>query len=350
MKMWKKMKKDVEAISPVVATLLLIVVAVTAVSALWVWENGWQNGITDSIGTNNQPTQLTLAGSTTVTDFMNTMVQWYMANTTNYKVTVDGIGSGAGLLAIEQKKCDIGMISDPLDAVAAGTSTAYPALQVTTVAYDGVAVFIGQAAATYHGFNTTPYMDMAIADGIYGVNGHAKFATWGDLESAITGSNASDSHRTDPLNVYQRADSSGTQDAFSQLGLGIAKVLPLKTGATGVNGNPAMISAVTADKDGIGFATAGMVTTLGTSVAIPFSWGVDVTVAAHQFAATAKNIIHAVNGQISLGAYTLWHPLLLVTNGAPSASAAAFISYVTDPANNINCCKATGFTSVFQTG
>jgi FlaG/FlaF family flagellin (archaellin) len=35
--MWKKMKKDVEALSPVVATLLIILVTVGAVSALYIW-------------------------------------------------------------------------------------------------------------------------------------------------------------------------------------------------------------------------------------------------------------------------------------------------------------------------
>jgi|GEM_PF-2556052 len=357
MKMWKKMKKDVEAISPVVATLLLIVVAVTAVSALWVWENGWQNGITNGIGNQQQPTQLTLAGSTTVNDFMTVAVPQYMAINPNYKVTVDPIGSGAGLTAIEQKKCDIGMISDDLNAVASGTTVSHPELQVTTIAYDGVVMFIGTSAMTAHGLTAaTMKMTQSIADGIYGANGHTvavaanlndanngAILTWGDLETAMGAPIVSGA---DALITHYRSDSSGTQDSFCDKMLNAHKFLGaghLGT-AVGENGNSLMIQDVIADPLGIGFACGAMVGT--TSGASAFTFGVDLVVA-HQISGTvAKNVMDGVLGLA--GGYTVWHPLNLVVSGNPTGEDLSFINYVTDPSNNINFCAASGFTSIFQ--
>ncbi len=94
----------------------------------------------------------------------------FMANNTNYKVSTVGSGSGAGLVAIEANTCDIGMISDPANSVTSGTTTAYPNLEYTTIAYDGVALFMSQATMTAHGLTAAELkFTNAVADAMYQV-------------------------------------------------------------------------------------------------------------------------------------------------------------------------------------
>ncbi|MGD1060208.1 MAG: substrate-binding domain-containing protein [Methanomassiliicoccales archaeon] len=358
-KMWKKMKKDAEALSPVVATLMLVIVTVAAVAAIAVWYNGWQKSETQNLG-QVPPIQLNLVGSTTVTDFMTVAAPAFMNNNTGYHVSVSGIGSGAGLTAIENNRCDIGMISDDLNAVTAGTTNTYPNLKVFTVAYDGVAVFMGANTANYYGFNATPYMTPAVIEGIYhvyslantsfpmtlGNPNHEQINSWGDLELAC---GEPLQHGADLIMVHYRSDSSGTQDAFCDKALMSHKFLgstgnAALTNSKGENGNPAMVTDVIADGKGIGFATAAMVTASG-SGATAFSFGIDMQ-KHNQISAAAKYVMDGVLG-MSTG-YTVWHPLNLVTNGAPGADAQIFINYVMNPTNNIQFCAASGFTSIFQ--
>lgn len=385
-KMWKKMKKDAEALSPVVATLMLVIVTVAAVAAVAVWYNGWQKTQTSNLG-NTPQTQLTLVGSTTVTDLMNIAVPNFMKNNTAYQVTVSGIGSGAGLTAIENNRCDIGMISDDLNAVTAGTTATYPNLQVFTIGYDGVSIFVSSTVATNYGLTgQTSHMVMTpnIVDGLYQttVNGasygvpaanagtttsamtigntaKAAITTWGDLEIACGAAGATapwtiTGTGTDLIVTHYRSDSSGTQDAFCDKALmahkwlsahAITAISGVQAAAVGENGNPAMVTDVLADAHGIGFATTGMIS--ATSGASAFSFGPNyVSSFAGQVTPNAKAVMDGVQGLS--GGYAVWHPLNLVTNGSPSAGAQVFINFIMNPINNQLYCSQAGFTSIFQ--
>ena len=355
MKMWKKMKKDVEALSPVVATLLIILVTVGAVSALYIWESSWQKGVSSTIGNQNytQGTVMTLTGSTTVTDLMNYAVPAFMSANPGLTVSVNPVGSGAGLTAIEQNKCDIGMISNTLNNIAAGTTTTYPALETYTVAYDGVSLIIGQAAMTFHNWAAADLvMNTGIADSIYHIAPATPIVTWGDLETAMhTANNVlvfTDTNSGLPLNAYWRSDSSGTQDCFYQQYLACSKAAFTTGQATltgsGQAGNPALIAAVLADKNGIGFGTAGMVSS--TTGAEPFAYTASAILAGG-ILATPQTVMDGVLG-LSTG-YPIWHPLNLITNGVPSALDQQFIQYVLDKANNVAFCASADFTSIYQT-
>jgi flagellin-like protein len=374
----KRLKRDARGISPIVATLMLVLITVAAAVAFYMFETGWQKTATSNVGDGTvSSTQLTMTGSTTVTDLMNTMVPAFQQNNSGFKVSYTGTGSGAGLLAIEKGTVDMGMISDPMNDVISGTTSAYPNLVATTIAYDGVSIFLAQATLTAHAITIVSgksiNMNQTIADAIYHKNvptGGFTLAqlgnpatlptggvitTWADLEAVLVAQGSitvgTDSAASSPINVHFRSDSSGTQDAFSIKGLGLTTATKLGasgpgTGATGVgeNGNPAMITDVMADTNGIGFATTGMVSQ--TTGAVTFTW--------NGVAPTYKTVIDSVQNYVPAGKtaatsqYSLWHPLIIVTNGVPATQTKSFIDWITAPDTNLKLCHAAGFTSAFE--
>jgi phosphate transport system substrate-binding protein len=349
------MKRDKSAISPIVATLMLVLITVAAAVAFYMFETGWQKSATANVGDGTvSSTQLTMTGSTTVTDLMNKMVPAFEQNNSGFKVSYTGTGSGAGLIAIEKGQVDMGMISDDMNSVTTGTTTAYPNLVSTTIAYDGVDIFFAQATLAYHGITIAAgkniNMYTSLAQAIYGSTSVAPtITTWTQFEAAISNqttngvtTTADSAHGSDLLNVHYRSDSSGTQDSFCDKALLSHKLLPYATAPAGTsfkgeNGNPLMVTDVLADVDGIGFATGGMVSS--TPGAVSCSWG-GVT-------ATAQHVIDSVDNH-GTSQYALWHPLNLVTNGAPVTQCKSFIDWITAPDNNLAICNAAGFTSIYQ--
>lgn len=343
------MKRDKRGISPIVATLMLVLITVAAAVAFYMFETGWQKTATSNVGDGTvSSTQLTMSGSTTVTDLMNTMVPAFEQNNSGFKVSYTGTGSGAGLIDIEKGKVSMGMISDDMNAITAGTTAAYPNLVATTIAYDGVSVFAAATTMTYHGITGTLDMNQTLIDGLYGANGATPYATWGAFEAALTASgphNAAcvgvDAHAGLAINVHYRSDSSGTQDAFCDKALAAHKFLPYSNPTAtqiGENGNPAMVTDVLADTNGIGFATTGMVNT--NSAATGFTW--------NGVSATYAHIIASVNGQATKHPYAIWHPLEIVTNGVPVTEAKSFIDWINSPDNNIVLCHKAGFCSAYE--
>ncbi len=376
----RKLKRDARGISPIVATLMLVLITVAAATAFFVFESGWQKTVTGNVGNGTETsTQLTMTGSTTVTDLMNTMVPAFEQNNSGFKVSYTGTGSGAGLVAIEDGAVNMGMISLDANSITPGTTTSYPNLVQTIVAYDGVSIFLAQSTLAAHGISLTGAINMNqnIADAIWQVNvptgGFTEaqlgittvlpswiapatsgvISTWGDFETVLLAQGVisampTDAHAGIAMNVYFRSDSSGTQDAFSIKALGssaTAKFLPYKTPTTtqiGENGNPAMVSAVMADNMGIGFATTGMVST--TSGAVQCNWNN----VAPSYKTIIDNVDIANDGKSAASTYTLWHPLIIVTNGAPTTDVKSFIDFITAPDNNIALCHAAGFTSIYE--
>ncbi len=105
----RKIKRDVEAISPVVATLMLVLIAVAACTAFYLWESGWQNSTTKTMnnsGALDTSGTLTVSGSTTVAPFAQLAATEFMQNNSGAQITIDSIGSGAGMTAIEQGQCN----------------------------------------------------------------------------------------------------------------------------------------------------------------------------------------------------------------------------------------------------
>ncbi len=177
-KMWKKMKNDVEAISPVVATLMLVLVAVASVTAFYIWQSSWQKGVTDNIGDTDVQNSLTIGGSSTVYDFSTQATTAYMNAHPDFKISVTKGGSGAGLQAIGKGTIDIGSISDYAANIDPSYATKYPDLNgdgkadtgktlvATIVAWDAVVVTV--PTANVHGLQS---INAQVLTDVYGIQG-----------------------------------------------------------------------------------------------------------------------------------------------------------------------------------
>jgi phosphate transport system substrate-binding protein len=115
---------------------------------------------------------------------------------------------------------------------------------------------------------------------------------------------------TGPIDLFDRDGASGTQDAFQNIFLG--QDLKITPSATAETSNGLEQNAVSADANGIGF--------------VSFAFTAGVNAAGYQ--GVACNLRNAKSGQYG-GVRNFW----MVTKGAPSGAAAAFINWVTKPGN-----------------
>ena len=111
-KICKKLVKDAQAVSPIIATLMLVLVAVGSAGAFYMWQTGWQSDIegTAEGGTELQAS-LSIGGSSTVYEFSAIAAEYYSAAHPNYKISYQKGGSGAGVASVGMGAVDIGSAS-----------------------------------------------------------------------------------------------------------------------------------------------------------------------------------------------------------------------------------------------
>jgi flagellin-like protein len=149
-------RKQKQAVSPVVATLILILVAVAAAAALYLWLNGWQTGITSSIGSPGPAATVTIGGSTSVFPFDSAAVAQFEQNNTNIVVSNNQGGSGAGMLAVCSGQVDIGTASTFETPSGLEASDNCPVtVDITTVAWDAVDIIV--PSANTHGLSSMSF-------------------------------------------------------------------------------------------------------------------------------------------------------------------------------------------------
>ncbi len=332
-KMLKKMKKDVSAISPVIATLMLVLIAVAASSGFYLWQSGWQQDMQDDMGGVDITNTITIAGSSTVFEFMTPAAAAYMEQNPSYAISISNVGSGAGVVTIGQDKCDIGMASRALKA---SEIEAYPNLVQTTIAYDGIVMVMNDALSAElatAGVDAADYGNLTavIAKDIY----LGTIADVGDLATALNPDTGVDTSIV-LLVTYDRADESGTEDGFAEMMLDDKAFFGTNTADVSVNGNQGMIDAMmTGTNMRIGFASYGMaesadVDYLGFNDVFP----------------DAKKIVKGVMGID--GGYEASRPLVILTNGEPTGEVQTFINFILEAENNVAFCEDAGFISYTQ--
>jgi len=132
------------------------------------------------------------------------------------------------------------------------------------------------------------------------------------------------------------------------------------------NGNPGVISGVATDPAGIGYASDGLARASGSGVGLVAFTGVGQAYAPDASQASwyggiipttggAGTIALGIKGQQTgapatdyLQGYLGWRPFDLVTLSAPTGVAAAFLTFVLDPANNINLASEAQEVSVYS--
>lgn len=332
----RKLKRDVEAISPVIATILLVLVAVVSAVAFYAFTSAWQSEQQDNIDNVDisKKTILDISGSTTVQPLLEESAKSFLKANPSYTVNVAGGGSGKGITDVTSGVSDIGAISK---SWAASDATAYPAVRSTIIAYDGVVV-VTSHALTGASANAIQNLTSEHIRGVYGYDASgnkvaATYTTWGALLTALNQVNEASNPAivdTNPIVTYQRSEDSGTEEGFAQKVLGLSKAKNVdNSGAIGVEGNSGVIAALQSDKNGIGFTSFGYAEANSLSV-----FGLnDVKVVTH---ATIKS-----------GEYDGTRPLVLLTNGNPTGLVADFIDFILDETNNKALTEKVGYTSLY---
>jgi len=326
----KKMKRDIEAISPVIATILLVLVAVASAVAFYAFTSAWQSEQTDNLDNVdvNQKTEIEIAGSTTVYPLMEVAAAAFMDANPALTVSVSGGGSGAGITAAAEKTADIGMISKAWDG-------SVEELKHTVIAYDGVVIIIGDAAMTAHGITPAMLQNMnqTIIQGVYGIDddGADPITTWGQLVDALNGAAAAPAD-SDPIVTYERAEESGTEEGFTEFIIGHKNIA---LDAEGVQGNPGMITAVRGDENGIGFTSYGMAAAEDSGLNAFWFEGVECT---------PDSVIEQIESKTG---YAASRPLVILTNGVPNGIVADFIEFILDEENNLAFCDEVGYISLY---
>lgn len=395
----RNFSKAVEAVSPVVATLLLVLVAAGAAIGFGVFLNGFQKDTQENVASNAPEQTLRIGGSSTVFDFSNVAKGPFENANPQIVVDLQKGGSGGGLAAICLGNLDIGSSSDDPTTLAAwakcpdldgdGVKDSGRSIKLTKVAYDAINIVTSSAAwSTYTGCSFT--VEQVIE--IFKVNGDgaARTAaasadlgritatagagpyTFGDLDEAdapCAGSTAATP--ADVVVLVERSDNGGTEADFCTFLLKLTaslcnssdKQLALTT-SVAKSGNDGVQTEVGARDDALAFADVGGALNPsksynGASPKIKIA-GVGTTVATMvpppTYSATATSVPSAYKASVQncvakLAPSTTVHPacrsMFYMTIGEPQGNARAYLDFVTQTDNNIAFSNAGFFVPLY---
>ncbi|APH39747.1 substrate-binding domain-containing protein [Methanohalophilus halophilus] len=263
----KNIFNNEEAVSPIVATLVLVVVAIAGAAAVGGIMDNLSNdvgsdttGATDDIATANE---LLLRGSTSVQPVSELLADKYMRQHPNMKVTVMGTGSGDGVSSTGLDLCDIGAASRP---VKDSELAVYPEIRSHQIGASAVAI-ISNVDVNGTGLNFT---DVYAVEKLYNStdeDGKAHIDISSDaLNITAAEINEGDGTGANTINVtvYQRSEPSGTEETVSKYLSKYgsteskdAEFINDESNAKGAKGNAGVLAAVEDDANGIGFVDWG---------------------------------------------------------------------------------------------
>ncbi|HNV70275.1 MAG TPA: phosphate ABC transporter substrate-binding protein [Candidatus Ozemobacteraceae bacterium] len=234
------------------------------------------------VGCGNQGHGVVIAGSTSVQPVMEKIADSYRKTFPGRKVTVEGGGSSAGIMAALTGTAHLGMSSRDLkqDHADEKTLTAIP------LALDAIAVIVNAE---------NPIQSLTLAQLRELFSG--KIRNWQDLGGK---------HRE--VHLVVREEGSGTRTAFEELVMKEGKTeLPIDTYALVQDSTGGVREVVRTDPGAIGFISLGAVTKQIKAVHVD---GVEPTIAA-----------------VKAQKYKLVRPFLLVTKGPPATDTQMLIDY-----------------------
>ena len=280
--------------------LTLALTAVMALSLLTAC--GSKNDNSADTNTDGSSTETTLSGtvstdgSTSMEKVINSLGESFMAMNKDVKFTYNPTGSGSGIQAVSEGRCDIGLSSRALkdDEKASG-------LVETVVALDGIAIVVNPE-------NPVSDLDIDTIAKIY----TGEITNWKDV-----GGNDAE------IVLIGREAGSGTRDGFESI-TGTKDACQYRQELTSTGD---VINTVSQNPDAIGYASLSAV---GDSVKALTVGGVEAT------EATVKD-----------GSYVVQRPFVLVTKEGTklSPAAQAFFDYATSTAAN-DLIKAAGAVPV----
>jgi len=358
----RKLRKETQAVSPVIASLMLVLVSVGAAGSLYVWVGGFQSDSLDGVGAETGTDSLSIAGSTTVYEFTACAAPMFEAQHQGFKIGFQGGGSGAGVASVGTGVVDIGSASR---GVKASEHTDYPDLNGDdkkdpgmmlvehTVALDAVALCVSDSAPitdftnanvqSWHLLalycaNSVPPLTPAEYEAL---NGSAAVGTypgsvdniysWDEWETLIGCTITSGSGAI--IIPTDRGTSSGTEDLFSLTLLGIGEKQLEENGIDTGNhydSNQALLGAIQSDADMIGFLAYGIAASNPT----------DVDVLKVNGEAPSESTILAQS-------YCGIRPINYITVGKPTGDIKAYIDWCLMPETNLAICECCGYVSLY---
>ena len=312
--MIKKLFNDDAGVSPIIATLVLIVVAIAGAAAVGVLMGSFSSDVSSSSSSegaaNGASTELLIAGSTTVQPVSEVLGEAFMRANQGVKVSVQGGGSGAGISSAEMDIVDIGAASEDVDTV-----TAHPTLQKHQIGASAVVIIANgvTTTATVTPANMIAIFDAVASDGTIDA---------GDLPATF------DTTATGNVTVYQRDESSGTEETFSKwVTDGDSKTYIDGSNAKGATGNAGVLKGVETTVGSIGFVDYG------------FAASSDAVELLDVGAGTVKDdvqdaILDTLTGKGDSFPEDLTRPLNYLTNGEPSTLEQSFIDFARQPAQD----------------
>ena len=292
------------AVSPVVASLVLVVVAITGAAGVGMIQGSLSSDVSDEASVGDMgsasSTELLIAGSTTVQPVSELLAEAYMNENQGVRVTVQGGGSGAGVSSTGLDIVDIGAASR---AVKSGEMDKYPTLQTHKIGGSAVVVI---ASDNITAFNA--YKD--------------------DLKSTYElGTPQSNLTTAGVTTLYQRAEASGTEETFAKW-LGLTEDTINKS-IVGKTGNAGVLKAVQDTDGSMGFVDFGFAESLDGVVIVGIIDGSTTYAFADVDADHIEDELKNENG--AYYATGLTRPLNYITNGEPSAIENAYITFAMSP-------------------
>jgi phosphate transport system substrate-binding protein len=323
-------KENESAVSPIVATLVLIVVAVVGAVAVGTIMGTFSSDVAEktSVGETGAAAsaELLIGGSTTVQPVSEEIEKAYKKVSPGVEVAVTGGGSGAGVNAVGMGTIDIGSSSDLTKITSAKSAHPEWDLRETQIGGSGVVFIVSEPIAVAGNVTKAALTDLY-------QNGNVPANLPGITQ------------------IYQRAESSGTEETAAEYLGGPSKSFDTWTAggkSYSAVGNSGVLAAVKASSTAIGFVDMGFAyDTAGNEVA-----GIDV-VSIDGYPDTKKDHIKDAAKNKLAGTTSSKYPVELarglyyITAGEPSILEKDFIAFAASPAS-IDAVHAAGVFHVLD--
>ncbi len=306
----KKLMKNIKAVSPVIASLMLVLVAVGAAGAFFAWQSSWQDDMTENVSdAANELSDasggqvLTIGGSSTVYEFTKVAAPLFEEAYPGVKVDFQSGGSGAGRAAVQNGMVDIGAASSP---------TNIDGVVVHQVATDAVVMI-------HYGMNDT---------------GDGWDFTDGDCNTTEVIAAIQDSTN---VSFYDRSSKSGTEECFcnkildsgDQIGDGDC-IITAADVTQGYAGNQDLVAAFNGFTTGmhLGFTSMGQIANLDSDV-------------------TVLKFNGEVASEDNIENYDATRPITYLTLGEPTGIAKAYLTFVMGPKMNQDIAEEAEFVPMY---
>ncbi|MDD4012938.1 MAG: PstS family phosphate ABC transporter substrate-binding protein [Candidatus Omnitrophica bacterium] len=235
-------------------------------------------------------------GSDTLINLVQRMSEVYMEENPGKYVSVTGGGSGTGIAAIINGRCDIANASRLIKskevdlAVAQGVDP-----RMVTIAIDGLSIIVNRS-------NPVEKLTMDQVGKIY----RGEVTNWKDLGGEDR-----------KINLYGRQPNSGTYDFMKEVVMNGDYASSMKQ----MNGNAQIVEAVKVDVSGIGYVGVGYVKDAGPEITVL------------KIARTAGGYFASplVTEDVKSGKYPISRPLVQYVSGTPKGDIRSFIEFELSP-------------------